>query len=527
MQTFLRNKGYDIAVDGIQGPLTAAAAADWRTHRDPHGWNTAHGGAPSAAVPGGAPPATAVVPPKKTPPKKTAPVRTVAAAPAAATVAPGPSLEEQTQAIVDSILNPLLANVRSTQDARANAGQQAIGGYTSNAMKQLAGINFQAPYQGAASGANAVNDAELSLLQGQGGGLASQVGAKLMAAGQDAAPVTGQINADTAGAAGAGYASGGSTVQQLLSEGAAAGTYGKKLPGIEALAGSQATKGFQGQVAADTVKQIGDITATAPQLIQSTLANLQTKQSQDTSLKINAILASGYDPNTGTLTPAARTALASLVGTDPSALAGGSASTVASAATAAAAAGKISPSVSKILGYAATADGSPIVTKTGQIIPVTKTGEQGAPKAPTGSQLSKMVDGWFDGKTTTQHTPVLNQDGTPVTDANGAPIYRTTDGPQTGRLDYFQALRRLKALNVTDVQARQLLNTRYARGQRGRGWLTNDEQAALAAAHLPAKATRYKSVAYLTPQQAAALQKAGKLPAGQTVGDKYVIDEGY
>lgn len=527
MQQFLRSKGYDIAVDGIQGPLTTAAARDWRTSRNPHSWNAAHQGhgvVAAASTPPAAPtdtaPAPAAVPPKK-PAGRT--VDTAATAPAAA----GPSLAEQTKAIVDSILGPLMANVKTAEEARAHAGQQQIGGYTTNAIDQLKGLDFASPYAGAASGANAVNDAELALLKGQGGDLAAQVGAKLASAGVDGTGVVGKINADTAGASGANYTGGGATVQQLLSEGANAAAYGKKLPGIETLAGQQDTRGLQGQVSADTAKQLGDITAQAPQLIQSTLASLKTAAAQDKSLKIQAILASGYDPATGTLTPAAQKALAGLVGTDPAALSGGSSTTAGKVATATAGAAKISPGVSKILGYAATADGTPILTKDGKIVPVSKTGQQGAPKLPSAGDLNKFVDTWFDGKKTTKRVQVTNPDGSPVTDANGAPIFRTVDGDPQGRLDYGQAYKRLRALNVPDGQARQLLNTRYQRGQRGRAWLTNEEQAALKNARLSPKAHRYKSVAFLDAEQVAALKQAHKLPSGELIQGKYVIDEGY
>jgi hypothetical protein len=534
MQQFLRSKGYDVQVDGIQGPLTSAAAADWRSSRNPDAWNTAHSGhgvaaaaasAPPTAPPPGAPPA---------PPK----AQTPAARPAgrtAADSAPAPSsVADQAKAIVDSILQPLMAQVKADEEARSQSGSAAIGGYTNNALNQLKGIDFQAPFAGAASGANAVNDAELQLLQGQGGDLAAQVGAKLAAAGQDPSAAAAQLGALTTGASGAEYAKGGATVQDLLSQGAAAGRYGKSLPGIEALAGQQDERGLQGSISADTAKQLGAITSQAPQLIQSTLSNLQTQSNQDKSLKINAILAAGYDPTTGTLTPKARTALSSLLGTDAGALSGGSPSSVGKAAAAAArgnaaaaAAGKINPGVSKILGYASTADGTPLLTKDGKIVPVDKTGAKGAPKAPTGNELSKMVDLWYDGKKTTDRAPVTNPDGTAVTDANGAPVYRTVDGPQQGQLNYGQAYKRLRSLNVADVQARQLLDTRYARGDRGRAWLSNEEQAALKNAGLSPKATRYKTIAFLTRDQVTALTQAHKLPPGQWAGNQYVIDQIY
>lgn len=40
MQQFLRAKGYNIAVDGINGPQTQSAAEDWRTARNPKIWSS-------------------------------------------------------------------------------------------------------------------------------------------------------------------------------------------------------------------------------------------------------------------------------------------------------------------------------------------------------------------------------------------------------------------------------------------------------------------------------------------------------
>lgn len=519
MQQFLKGKGYDIAVDGVQGPLTTAAAQDWRTGRNPTAWNAAHAHVTAPVIPPAAPAAPVDTAPPRKPKPKPAP-RTQAAA---TTAAPEESLGAQAKAIVDSILNPLLANVKAASDARGKAGQSAITGYTNNALDQLKGMDFQAPYTQAAGGTNAVNDAELALLKGQGSDLASQVGAKLAAAGIDSTGATGRINADTAGATGANYTSGGATTSQLLSQGADAAAYGKKLPGIESLAGLQDTKLFQSGVASDQAKSLGDITAQAPGLIQNTLQGLQGAKSDEKKNLIATVLATGYDPNTGTLTPAARETLARITGTSSGALAGAPAGTKPVDAPDS----KINPGVSKILGYAATADGTPILTKDGKLVPVDKTGTKGTPKAPTGNELSGLVDTWFDGKKTTKHTPVQNPDGSPVTDANGAPIFRTVDGDPLGRLDYGQAYKRLRALNVADQQARALLNTRYQRGHRGRAWLSNEEQIALKNAGLSPKATRYKSVAYLTKDQVTALQQAHKLPAGEWAGNHYVLAEGF
>jgi hypothetical protein len=43
MQQFLIKRGYKIQADGILGPLTKAAAEDWRTNKNPGGWNKQQG----------------------------------------------------------------------------------------------------------------------------------------------------------------------------------------------------------------------------------------------------------------------------------------------------------------------------------------------------------------------------------------------------------------------------------------------------------------------------------------------------
>jgi hypothetical protein len=61
MQQFLIKRGYKIQADGILGPLTKAAAEDWRTNKNPGGWNKQQGFVtnPPAHAPAGS---TAFVP---------------------------------------------------------------------------------------------------------------------------------------------------------------------------------------------------------------------------------------------------------------------------------------------------------------------------------------------------------------------------------------------------------------------------------------------------------------------------------
>lgn len=186
------------------------------------------------------------------------------------------------------------------------------------------------------------------------------------------------------------------------------------------------------------------------------------------------------------------------------------------------AAGKIDSSVSKILGYASTANGSP-VTKGGKIIPVNaSTGSQGVAKVPTASQISNFVDAWKTGKTATVRVPVVDKSGKPVLNSNGVPQSQVKT-VTVKQLQYGQAYVRLRAMGIKDKKARTYLDTAYQRGDQGRAWVTNEEQATLRKAKLPPKAKIVNGHGVLTVAQAHALQKAGQLPAGQQTSDGFYV----
>lgn len=172
----------------------------------------------------------------------------------------------------------------------------------------------------------------------------------------------------------------------------------------------------------------------------------------------------------------------------------------------------------------------------GQPGPVTKTATK---KPPTPGQIDAMVQSWYTGKKQTQQVQATNKKGKPAYDSNGNPVYVKQPAAPTGRLTYQQAYRRLRALNVPDQQARQVLDTTYKRGERGRPWVAAPQRTVLQKAGLPQNAKYDHGVAYLTPDQVAALQAAGMLPPGEKhpangIKDRgrslmwvYVIDPGY
>lgn len=342
MQKFLNGHGYTIPVDGINGPITQAAAADFRGSRNPAAFNTGHGLTAAAPTPAAAPPAPAprtAAPKTPAPPAAAKPPPTqqpATATPAAARpgVSSTPDAATASTAI-QAIIRPLIAEIQRAEAARAAQGQSAIGGYTANAAKQTGAIDFGAPYAGAEAGQNAVNTALMQTLTGAGTGLQTDLASTLAKAGIDpTGAVSGKVGADTAGAAGAGLAKGDATLSSMLASGAAAKTYGDALPGITRLGGLQDTAKLQGQVTTDTANQLGSIQSKVPGMVQSELTNLSTARAKAdanktaaTKNQMAAILANGVDPKTGVLTPAASAALARVSGLPPGTFTGVSAKT--------------------------------------------------------------------------------------------------------------------------------------------------------------------------------------------------------
>lgn len=494
MQKFLVGHGYNIAVDGVNGPQTQAAAADFRGSRNPTAFNTGHGLiTPTAAGPASTdnsstgPAAT----PTKTAPVKTAPARVTAAAPASA------ASTQQTdtaaaKAQISTILAPVIQQIRDAENARAAAGQSAITGYTNSTENALKGIDFGAPSAQAGAGQNAINTALLAQLQGQGSGLQNELGGELAKAGlspDQTSALTGRVASDTAGAAGAGLAKGDATLSSILQSGAAASDYGNKLPGIEALAGAQDTGKLQGGVSQDLNTQLSGVESKVPGMVQSALTALSSARTAQERNQIAALIAAGKTDEALKVAQMNNQTKLTIAG------AGNATKLQVAAQNAAAKAAGLS-------------------TK-GQL---------------TDSQISKLVDGWKNGKLSSVTTIARDAKGNPIPNSAGAPETTTQTVP-TGTLDYGQAYQRLISFGKTDQQARALLNTAYKRGEQGRAWVTNEEQAALTAAKLPTNVavlpTKNGKQGVLTMKQYQVLHAAGKLPPGKLYAEGYLIDPGY
>lgn len=578
MQKFLVSKGFNIAVDGVNGPETQAAAAAFRSHADPQAFNVSHGligGGTDASSSGPQAPVANPNVPAAAPPAAAKPKRVISQLPngngffttqaaaqnaigadepgltvkfqkgkgyyigtaqtapsSGAPATPQQSVLDQAKQIVAAQVDPIIQEIQKVEQARATAGQNAITGYTTAEQQLLnnePGI-ASAAYGAAQQGQNAIDAAIAGQLKSSGDQNASALGAKLAAIAADpatAARINGQASSDVTGNVGAQYASNSATASALGQEGAADQGYLAKLPGIAGLAGLQASKGLQGQVNTDLQTQLGQITSQVPGMTQSALSSLLSAQTESQKNQIAAIISSGYDPATGQLTASARAALANALGVDP-VTGAPTARTVAaasSAATKAAAASTkantISVGVSKAAraGIALNAQGQPVLVN-GHTVKFTGTTTPGTPKVPTAEEVSKLVDAWKNG---TSHSETVTL---PNPDNNGNPVTRTVT-KQTGQLQYRQAYQRLRAMGVKDVKARQYLDSVYGRGEQGRAWLTNEEQKTLRSAGLnPGAATVKGHGGILRKRQVDALRAAGDLPPGQETSDGFYVIAG-
>lgn len=361
-QTTLNKAGFAIPVTGQNDPLTQAAATAFRSHTDPGQFNVAHGlmaGAPSSTpaptrstqgLDVGIPKAPPV---RATPVAKMSPIVGAIASALNGTVKPpkppAPTVTKPTakttntgglpasdmaaaKAQIDAVIAPLIQQITNASLVQGKQGESLIQGYTNSAENMLKGINFEQPFQSAAGQQNAINTALMASLGGQGGSLQNQLGGQLAASGQApglASAITTGVGNTATGAANTGLATGDASLSQLLQGGAAAQGYGNSLPGIQALAGLQDTKGLQGQVQTDENNQLSSIQSKVPGMVQSELGAISSDQSAtakenqtiaqdaasnrlkqeginatDRKTDISTIIAANIDPKTGTLTPA-------------------------------------------------------------------------------------------------------------------------------------------------------------------------------------------------------------------------------
>jgi hypothetical protein len=149
----------------------------------------------------------------------------------------------------------------------------------------------------------------------------------------------------------------------------------------------------------------------------------------------------------------------------------------------------------------------------------------GGQKLPSSKDISKIILHWYQGTRSSQRVAVPDpkKPGQQATDKAGNLLWKTVYG-SVNNVPYMSAYKQLlDQYGYSDQQARKLLNAVYRRGDYGRGWLTNAEQAALQKAGVSTVTGKVDvksggkdlgSRGYINSNQVKALKKAGKPPAG-------------
>lgn len=402
---------------------------------------------------------------------------------------PAPSSAAQIGQQAQSQISPLVAAITGNIGKQTAAATSAIKGYSTEAAHELGALNFQQPYNEAASKQAAVDAALRQSLAGEGAAGADALSSRLGVIGDPSVgAAAGALEANGAASGNTQLAQGSAALSALLANAAGAGSYGQKQPGIARLAGLQDITATSENATNQIGQQTQQVESGLPGIIQALTQQSDQRASAIASARQNQVargdaLATTDATNTTKLAVAQTSANARQAAIDAQ-----------NSRTAATIAGQDRRTQAQI-----DAANQRAAAKLG----ATKTGV----KAPTANQLNGYVDAFKNGK------PATVRVKQPKADSNGNAVYRTKS-ITTGQLTFTQAYKRLTALGVGDKQARAALDSAYKRGEQGRGWLTNEEQHKLATAKVQPRAHRYKGVAFLDPSQTAVF--GGKPPARLT-----------
>jgi hypothetical protein len=193
--------------------------------------------------------------------------------------------------------------------------------------------------------------------------------------------------------------------------------------------------------------------------------------------------------------------------------------------------GTLDAAKSNSTGYQVDSYGQPIYDANGNLQPIKgyKIGAGGTPvKIPTAKTTTAKtatpgeISSYLGTLKPTQATQTIT-----TRDANGnSTSHPAPYGAATYPVTFTAALKRLTTWGgMTDAEARQTLQSVYPRGTAGRGWLTNEEQAALRKAGLQSAAgvktvKGYAPIGFLTINQHNALKGLGMLPDGHWIYPK-------
>ncbi|HXH87327.1 MAG TPA: hypothetical protein VNI55_01800 [Gaiellaceae bacterium] len=264
-------------------------------------------------------------------------------------------------------IDPIIAEISRSIEARAKAGMGAIGGYTNELAQNLGGFDVKARdiYADAQGRQASVNNALAESARGEGGRLQAELAGKLGAAGITDTGTSGEAARIGQGSAGASFARGGADLSELIARSASAQEYAAKLPGLARLGGLQSARTLQLESSKDLADQTGQIRSQVPGLIAELLESGRGREitkagARDARFNTDVGLAEGArdrEVNKGI----ARAGLQeTLVKT--------AAASAADQAAATARARQPDTSLSNALGYLVTAGGIPILNAAGKPI---------------------------------------------------------------------------------------------------------------------------------------------------------------
>lgn len=188
------------------------------------------------------------------------------------------------------LLDPVVKQVTDLLNARINAEQNAVTGYSGELARLFglySGTAGKAFDSGIASTA-AVNDALANRLAGVTTAAGNDLAAKLAAINADpgtAARISSDLAAAGKGAGNAGFALGSADLSTMLGRKANAQEYGAKLPGLAGLYGLNDTRAVQQRGTQDLASALTDIQGNAPSLVSSLLSQIQNYRSQQAQLQ--------------------------------------------------------------------------------------------------------------------------------------------------------------------------------------------------------------------------------------------------
>lgn len=285
---------------------------------------------------------------------------------------PAPLTDQQISQRAQAELSPLVKALTTNVNTRTQAGDNAITGYTKDAIAKLAGLNWTAPYQGAEQQQASADAALQQSLNGQGTSDAQGLASRLAVLGD---PSVTQAANNVAGNGAANgttqVAQGTSALSNLIAQAAAAGSYGEKQPGIARTAGLQDLATNEQNANNNIATQTQALQAQLPQILSDLRSQSDSRAQNRASLgeDLTKYLTSRSDAiNAGNAANQTKVATATIAANQREYVASQKAAATGAAASAKAAAP--SASLTRANGYLTSNNGQPIRDGQGGLRPI-------------------------------------------------------------------------------------------------------------------------------------------------------------